>query len=792
MRKVLSFVLVLALVLGSFSMAFADSHMFSDMSGEASSEAVTVLKELGVVAGYPDGTFRPDQIVTRAEMARFIVAALGLEQFAIGTTSKYPDMVQAPWAQGVVAYGTSLGFISGYPDGTFKPNQQVSFQEAASMLVRALGYTEAFLPGGWPAEWMIKANSLGIFDDVTMASGAAGADRGSIAQMLYNALDLEIGQVNSDNDWKAFVPSDTMLIRLGAKQEPARIINNADADNAMFNIRAYLGAYVVPFTKDGDIISIGEVKSTFLTGDYTTSTGIFKAGGVEYKLTSTAAITSPGGLMIVNGIATDAAGDTPFGVNHTGVTLAVKLSGKTITDVYSVTKWENPLKLQFKTSNANEIKNDMSLGGRDFAVTDDDEIDMLSFVLLGVSSLDKIAVDNVVYVWENVDGIAKIEVGTKVVTGKVTTVTTGSTPKYTINGVAYEADGPAPVLGDEGTAYLNYKGKIAYWSKTDGLAGNYAVKLMEPASDGGYVATYKIKVLLADDTEKVLSFKDSAATAGALSSVVQVGELMTYELNSAGEITSATKGGVDLVGTLNASRTIFAGKLIDAKVVVFVNDSGTYSVGSLSDIKTGTSMTLEVGYNSDNKIDAIVVDVANTEFTNTYGFALSTNGKTLNADDDTVQVVKALINGVIKDYLADTVDVVASDKNVLNKFTFDGDVITNSVPATMTTSAAVFEAGTNDVLVFAKAWTVVAGVDGDRINVGTVDNPNYQLVAGADFYVATFTAAGAFDGYAVGNLGAIGTGYHVVLVQTDTDSDNWDLVLYIKTADIGKGTPFIF
>ena len=76
MRKVLSFVLVLALVLGSFSMAFGASY--SDMAGEDSSEAVAVLSALGVVSGYPDGTFGPDKIVTRGEMAKLIVSALGL------------------------------------------------------------------------------------------------------------------------------------------------------------------------------------------------------------------------------------------------------------------------------------------------------------------------------------------------------------------------------------------------------------------------------------------------------------------------------------------------------------------------------------------------------------------------------------------------------------------------------------------------------------------------------------------------------------------------------------------
>ena len=73
MRKVLSFVLVLSLILGSFSFAFgadAKTDGFSDVAGLECEGAVKVLAELGVVNGYTDGTYRPEKVVTRAEMAK--------------------------------------------------------------------------------------------------------------------------------------------------------------------------------------------------------------------------------------------------------------------------------------------------------------------------------------------------------------------------------------------------------------------------------------------------------------------------------------------------------------------------------------------------------------------------------------------------------------------------------------------------------------------------------------------------------------------------------------------------
>ena len=77
MKKVLSFVLVLTLVLGSFSMVFAaPAHTaLSDVAGTANEQAITVVNDLGIVEGYTDGTFKPDNNVTRAEFAKMLVSA---------------------------------------------------------------------------------------------------------------------------------------------------------------------------------------------------------------------------------------------------------------------------------------------------------------------------------------------------------------------------------------------------------------------------------------------------------------------------------------------------------------------------------------------------------------------------------------------------------------------------------------------------------------------------------------------------------------------------------------------
>ena len=94
--------------------------------------------ELGIVNGYADGSFRPDGRVTRAEFAVMIGRALGLKG-AEGRLS-FADQERIPaWARSYVANAAEAGIINGYGDGSFRPNQQINRAEITAMIVRAIG-----------------------------------------------------------------------------------------------------------------------------------------------------------------------------------------------------------------------------------------------------------------------------------------------------------------------------------------------------------------------------------------------------------------------------------------------------------------------------------------------------------------------------------------------------------------------------------------------------------------------------------------------------------------------------
>ena len=197
MKKVLSLVLVIAMVLSSFSFAFAAK--FEDVEGDYE-EAVNVLSALGVIDGYEDGTYRPERIVTRAEMAKLIVQILGYGDLVAGSASNFAD-TQGHWADAWIALAAGRGLVIGTGDGNFTPDRQVSYDEAITMIIRALGYTDnsnELKNMTWPTNFKVKASELKLLDGIKLVAG--GADRGGVAQLLFNALDAVLVTVTVDGD----------------------------------------------------------------------------------------------------------------------------------------------------------------------------------------------------------------------------------------------------------------------------------------------------------------------------------------------------------------------------------------------------------------------------------------------------------------------------------------------------------------------------------------------------------------------------------------------------------------
>lgn len=113
-----------------------DRSAYSDVpAGLWYSTSVATLSSMGVITGYPDGTFRPTANITRAEFATLLSRLSGADS---ARGSAFSD-VSAHWARKAIAAVSAKGWVSGYPDGTFRPNANITRAEAMAMLNRMLG-----------------------------------------------------------------------------------------------------------------------------------------------------------------------------------------------------------------------------------------------------------------------------------------------------------------------------------------------------------------------------------------------------------------------------------------------------------------------------------------------------------------------------------------------------------------------------------------------------------------------------------------------------------------------------
>ena len=707
MKKVLSIVLSLVMVLCMMpAMAFAGTDAaYTDIAGETCENAVTTLSGLGVVDGYPDGSYKPEVAVKRAEAAKLIIAALGLTEEATGTKASFTDLAGYEWAEGYIGYAEALGILKGDGNGLYRPADVVSYNEMAAIVIRALGYTDDALQGTFPAAHVAKAKALGAFKDV-VSGGSAGADRGDCAIMIFNVLGQDIGTTDKDGDWSAnysmngeTIVYDTMIARLGkATVTTDTIVDLEDARNSAIDLTPYIGVKADLYKNaDGKVIAITDIESTLLTGKMVD--GKFVAGGVAYSISTTTGLNK-----MVNGMENGTAS-----LGTTEATIAAKVSGKTIKEVHSVITWSGVDKQWAKADAKAVAAATPKLANIALETNDNNEIDYTKFELVGADSLAAIPEKAIVtYYTATVDGttvFVKVAVSTATVEGKVTAVA-GATGDVTINGVVYPVCGAegcdSVALGNNGTFYLNAEGEICQYVEATS-AINYGIVLLEPGYDAtayGAEDIMKVKLLTADGAKTIYTVnEDYAPTIDAAieeantpaeeelepvaeGEVVTVyeGELVTYSVNAKNEITA-----LDVIEATPTTGKYVNGYINGQKVadnVIVFKGTGVedYAVGSLTAIPVNEGLNNTVSYYKDAAGTGLVQVIINNAVSSdtVYGYITAVD-ETYDADDTAVYKI-TLADGTT--YLTKAKDLgndslaVETSANSLRKLTISNGVVT--------------------------------------------------------------------------------------------------------------------
>ena len=170
---------------------------FSDQSKIKNTEAVDACTALNIIGGYPDGSFKPEGNITRAEVTKMICVALnGGKNPAVSTntTPTFSDVrnnANAAWAEGYIESCAAQGIVSGVGGGKFAPNGNVTGVQLAKMLLVSLGYkseNEGFTGNAWATNVNVRAAQKGLYVGLESMDTNAAITRDNAAQMVWNAM----------------------------------------------------------------------------------------------------------------------------------------------------------------------------------------------------------------------------------------------------------------------------------------------------------------------------------------------------------------------------------------------------------------------------------------------------------------------------------------------------------------------------------------------------------------------------------------------------------------------------
>lgn len=222
------------------------SATFTDITSDKLNQTAYILSSFKIMQGDSATTFSPERSITRAEFSKLLVTMLGITDVtAYKSYTIFPDVPNTHWAAGYINAAVrhpelqKKNIIKGYADGTFKPNNTISYGEACTMLLLALGYTVEDIGAMWPNDYIARAESLGLNPKNTTLYASSIMSRENTAYMLLNALFAN----GKDNTGKLI---DSLVS--GSDSEGAILIATSKTDSELRENQA-------KFYLNGDIIT---------------------------------------------------------------------------------------------------------------------------------------------------------------------------------------------------------------------------------------------------------------------------------------------------------------------------------------------------------------------------------------------------------------------------------------------------------------------------------------------------------------------------------------------------------
>lgn len=653
-KKIAAFVLATALVLPTSLTAFAATP--SDVAGKPEQSAVEELVALGVLNGYEDGTFKPGNEITRAELAKAAIIASGNESAAnILKTVKptFKDVKANAWYTGYINAAAQKGYIVGY-NGNFRPGDTVKFEEVVAILLRALGYKESNLNGSWPYNYLIKADEIGLFANVSVTPGEK-ALRGVVAQLVSGAVNEQTVTYNATTG--AEVLGNLLVTKIGTPATGILLESAINTTNKTVNINGakdvadgvivtggkkladLLGHEVSYIVKSGKIVAITDVQAADKVVKGTKD--------VAQNVTNGAALTVKVGTAVVtkNYVAGPAAvlsyvnGDANAAL-AVGDEVELFLDAAGTVRFVKATKWNQVdvrvTSIDAKTAyRAARLNVDTDRSAATLAATV--SVPETAVVTLNgkAAMISDLAANDIVSYASNAAGAVKIEATRNAVTGKVEgQTTTNGTAVYTIGGKQYALlAGVTVAVGSEYTVLLNKDGKAADATAPTAAANSGDVVIVKKEN----VNVIESDVVVPKVRVTYISVKDNAKQVvnidpGAVATAVKVDFVQTFAYTD-GKVSGVT----DVLDLAAGSAAVDTKTDSTIKLVA----GNTYQFNSNTVVLKATDLA------NDNVSVGTIADITKADVIVTKNNGVTLSYVVLLTDNEAVSATLPVVSGLL-------------------------------------------------------------------------------------------------------------------------------------------------
>lgn len=193
----------------------ASAASYHDTNRTNYEKAVDALSDAGIINGYPDGTFRPENSISRAEISKILSSVIlngyneenaekaddktvhaDIRDSALmtGNGAAFKDVDRTNWSAPYIGVSSTCGIVTGYTDNTFRPSKTITYNELTAMAVRACEYDMSKVTGAWPANYVAAAKEIGLYNGMKdfdpAKDGSKHATRGNSAIIINNAASL--------------------------------------------------------------------------------------------------------------------------------------------------------------------------------------------------------------------------------------------------------------------------------------------------------------------------------------------------------------------------------------------------------------------------------------------------------------------------------------------------------------------------------------------------------------------------------------------------------------------------